>query len=115
MYRPDAVARPRTALPVRALRRADGWCDAPADRNYNRAVSHPYPASAERLWRADRLYDVVVALDHNRCPRKRNGGSAIFLHVASPGRAPTEGCVAVARPALLRFLRAIGRRGVLVV
>ena len=36
-----------------AIRARDGWCDAPADRNYNRPVRHPYPASAERLWRED--------------------------------------------------------------
>ena len=31
-------------------------------------------------------------------------GSAIFLHVARPDFAPTEGCVALALPDLLRLL-----------
>ena len=54
--------------------------------------------------RADALYDVVVVLDHNRCPRKRGAGSAIFMHVARPGLLPTEGCIALAPHHLRRLL-----------
>jgi L,D-peptidoglycan transpeptidase YkuD (ErfK/YbiS/YcfS/YnhG family) len=110
LYRSDRVRRPRTHLPVRAIRQRDGWCDAPADRNYNRPVRHPYPASAERLWRTDALYDIVVVLDYNDRPRVRGRGSAIFMHVAKPGYAPTEGCIALARPHLLRLLERMGSR-----
>jgi L,D-peptidoglycan transpeptidase YkuD (ErfK/YbiS/YcfS/YnhG family) len=110
LYRPDRVRRPRTLLPVLPIRPYDGWCDAPADRNYNRPVRHPYPASAERLWRADALYDVVVVLSCNDRPRVRGRCSAIFMHVARPGYAPTEGCIALARPHLLRLLERLGPR-----
>src|SRR5262245_3558866 len=44
LYRADRVRRPRTALPARRIRPGDGWCDAPADRNYNRPVQCPYAA-----------------------------------------------------------------------
>ena len=110
-YRADKVVRPRSALPVRAIRRDDGWCDAPGDRNYNAWVRHPYGASAERLWRDDDLYDLVVVLDYKIWPRWRGRGSAIFLHVARPGFAPTEGCVALRMPELLRIIAALGRQG----
>jgi L,D-peptidoglycan transpeptidase YkuD (ErfK/YbiS/YcfS/YnhG family) len=104
LYRPDRLRRPSTALPVKAIGRTDGWCDAPADRNYNRLVRYPYAASAEPLWRADGLYDIVVVLSHNTSPRVRGGGSAIFMHVAKPGYQPTEGCIALRREHLLRIL-----------
>ena len=65
----------------------------------------PYAASAEALWRTDRLYDIVVVLSHNTLPRVRGAGSAIFLHVAKPGYAPTEGCIALRRGHLLALLR----------
>lgn len=104
LYRPDRQARPATGLPVRPLRPVDGWCDAPADRNYNRPVRLPYPASTEAMWRSDGLYDIVVVLDHNARPRMRLGGSAIFIHVARPGYAPTEGCVALRAEHLRRLL-----------
>ncbi len=96
LYRPDRMRRPVTGLAVSPIRPTDGWCDAPADRNYNRPVNHPYPASAERLWREDHLYDLLVILDHNQCPRVRGGGSAIFMHLARDGYLPTQGCIALA-------------------
>lgn len=86
----------RPALPATAIRADGGWCDAPDHGAYNRAVRLPFPASAERLLRPDRLYDVLVVLDWNVRCRSRGRGSAIFLHVAAPGYGPTEGCVAVA-------------------
>lgn len=90
----------------------DGWCDAAGDRNYNRPVRHPYPASAERLWRDDHLYDVIVVLAHNQVPRIKGGGSAIFMHLAgetdSGGLAPTAGCVALRRRDLAVVLDHLG-------
>jgi L,D-peptidoglycan transpeptidase YkuD (ErfK/YbiS/YcfS/YnhG family) len=97
-------------LHVSTLSPADGWCDAAQDRNYNRPVRHPYPVSAEVLWRTDGLYDVIVVLDCNRRPRIRGRGSAIFMHVARPGYQPTEGCIALRRADLLQLLSAL-RRG----
>ena len=108
LYRADRVGRPSTGLPVRRIRPSDGWCDAPADRNYNRPVRIPYAASAESLWRSDRLYDVVVVLGYNTRPRMRGRGSAIFMHVARPGYAPTEGCIALKQEHLLLLLRQLG-------
>lgn len=108
LYRPDHVRRPRTRLPLRALRPDEGWCDAVADRNYNRPVRLPYPASHEAMWRQDPLYDIVVVLDWNLTRRIKGRGSAIFLHVARPGFAPTEGCVALRRKDLTEILRRLG-------
>ncbi len=110
LYRADRVPRPRTMLPVRMLKATDGWCDAVGDRNYNRAVRHPYPASAEQLWRTDHLYDIVVVLDHNRRPRIQGGGSAIFMHLARHGYSPTEGCIAFAPNDMLQILEAANGR-----
>jgi L,D-peptidoglycan transpeptidase YkuD (ErfK/YbiS/YcfS/YnhG family) len=112
-YRPDRLLRPRTRLPMSPIAPSDGWCDAPQDRNYNRPVQHPYPASAEQMWRSDGLYDVVVVMDYNQRPRIAGRGSAVFMHVAGPGLKPTEGCIALARPHLLRLLQAV-RPGTLV-
>ncbi|WP_372424256.1 L,D-transpeptidase family protein [Salinarimonas chemoclinalis] len=109
-FRADRGRRPETPLPLAAIRAADGWCDAPGDRNYNRPVLLPYPASAERMRREDRLYDLVVDLSANRAPIRKGRGSAIFLHVARPGFQPTEGCIALEPRALRRLLARIGPR-----
>jgi len=115
-YRADRVTRPVTSLPLRAIARDDGWCDAPGDPNYNRPVKLPYPASAEQMWRDDHLYDLVVVLGYNDDPVVPGKGSAIFLHVArsvgegrsdnknEPGYLPTQGCVALAYPDLLQAI-----------
>jgi L,D-peptidoglycan transpeptidase YkuD (ErfK/YbiS/YcfS/YnhG family) len=104
LYRPDRETPPATALPLRAIDPADGWCDDPADAAYNRPVRLPHPAHAETLWRADGIYDRVVVLGHNDTPVVAGRGSAIFLHLARADFAPTAGCIALARPDLVRVL-----------
>ncbi len=103
-WRADRLARPETALPVTALIPEAGWCDDPADPFYNRPVLLPYPASHEKLWRDDHLYDLIVPLGYNDDLVIAGKGSAIFLHVAREDYAPTEGCVACALPDLLALL-----------
>lgn len=107
-YRADRLPRPRTALPLLPLRRNLGWCDDPADRMYNRPVDLPYPGRHERMWRDDHLYDIVVVVDFNLNPVRPGAGSAIFLHLARPGFAATEGCVAVDLPTMRRLLALSG-------
>jgi L,D-peptidoglycan transpeptidase YkuD (ErfK/YbiS/YcfS/YnhG family) len=107
-WRADRGPRPRTALPVRRIRPDDGWCENPADRAYNRPVTVPPGSTADRLWRADRLYDLVIELDHNTRPRIAGRGSAVFIHVARPGFAPTAGCVALEPGALRRLVARLG-------
>jgi L,D-peptidoglycan transpeptidase YkuD (ErfK/YbiS/YcfS/YnhG family) len=104
LYRPDKVSPPLTALPLRAIRPDDGWCDAPDDPAYNRPVTLPYPASAERMWREDDVYDVVVVLGHNDDPVVPGMGSCIFWHVARAHYEGTEGCAAVRLSHLLAML-----------
>jgi L,D-peptidoglycan transpeptidase YkuD (ErfK/YbiS/YcfS/YnhG family) len=110
LYRPDRGPAPKTALPVQIIEPDDGWCDDPADANYNRPIKHPCPAGAEHLWREDGVYDLLVVLGHNDDPVVAGKGSAIFVHLARPDYAPTEGCVALAR-ADLEALLAIARPG----
>ena len=95
LYRADRVAAPPGALPVRALRADDGWCDAADDPAYNRPVALPYPASAEALWRDDHVYDLIGILSHNDSPPRPGKGSAIFMHLARPDYSPTRGCIAL--------------------
>lgn len=104
LFRPDKGPPPQTALPAAPIAPEDGWCDAPGDANYNRPVALPYPASCERMWRDDDIYDLVVVLGHNDDPPVAGLGSAIFLHLQRPDRRPTEGCVALTREDMLAFL-----------
>ncbi|WP_341703412.1 L,D-transpeptidase family protein [Ferrovibrio sp.] len=114
LYRPDRFAAPpQTRLPLAPLTPADGWCDDPAEAAYNRPVTLPHAGSHERLWRDDGLYDVILVPGHNDDPPIPGLGSAIFVHVAKPDYAPTEGCVALALPDLLLLLQAVSPRSLL--
>jgi L,D-peptidoglycan transpeptidase YkuD (ErfK/YbiS/YcfS/YnhG family) len=107
-YRADRIAPPPTHLPMTALRPNDAWVDDPLDPRYNRLVSLPYPAHHEEMWREDGLYDLVVPIGYNTDPPLPGRGSAIFLHVARPDFAATEGCIAIAGDVLARVLGLLG-------
>jgi L,D-peptidoglycan transpeptidase YkuD (ErfK/YbiS/YcfS/YnhG family) len=108
-WRADRGPRPRTRLPVRRISPTDAWCEDPADRRYNRPIRLAPGATGDRLWRDDHLYDLVVELDHNTRPRIAGRGSAVFIHVARAGFAPTVGCVALKADSLLRLLNVLAQ------
>lgn len=104
LYRADRLSQPTTSLPATPIKPDDGWCDAPGDALYNQPVTHPYSASAERLWRDDNRYDLILVLGHNDDPVVSHAGSAIFLHVAAEDFRPTEGCIALQEKHVLDIL-----------
>ena len=108
LVRADKGAAPRTALPITVIEEDDGWCDAPDDIAYNRAVALPYAESHERLWRQDHLYDLVLVIGHNDDPVVKGMGSAVFVHLAHDDYRPTEGCIAFKRGDLEKILEAMG-------
>lgn len=108
-YRYDKLEGPiYSKVPMMALLKEDGWCDDPADAAYNKSVMLPYHASAEKLWREDGLYDLLVVLGYNDAPVRPDQGSAIFMHVAenldNNKYEGTEGCVALKKEDLLEML-----------
>lgn len=114
LYRADRIARPETGLPAAPIDPHLGWCDDPGDASYNTPVCVPYAARHERLWREDALYDLIAVIGYNDDPVEPGRGSAIFLHVARPDFAPTEGCIALRLADLSELLRAC-RRGTRIV
>ncbi|HWU63391.1 MAG TPA: L,D-transpeptidase family protein [Ensifer sp.] len=103
-WRSDRIARPATRLPMIPSRKSMVWCDEPKSPAYNRLSRLPLKESHETMCRSDRLYDIVIVMDWNVSSRRRGAGSAIFLHLARPGYAPTEGCIAVTERDMRRLL-----------
>src|SRR3954454_25194614 len=58
-WRGDRAPRPRTRLPVRRIGKQDAWCEDPGHRLYNRPLRLAQGAAGDRLWREDRLYDLI--------------------------------------------------------
>ena len=114
-WRAGRHPRPETLLPASRIRPDDGWCEDPGDRHYNQRIKVPPESKADRLARLDNLYDYIIELDHNTRPRIAGRGSAVFVHVARAGFAPTAGCVALRIDTLRRLLARLGPRTKIVV
>ena len=107
-WRADRHPRPRTFLPVRAIRPEDAWCEDPQSRHYNQPMRLDRNHSGDRLKRDDHLYDFIIEIDHNSSPRIAGRGSAVFLHLARADFAPTAGCVSMTKGTMLRLLQRLG-------
>ena len=84
-----------------------GWCNDPKSKDYNKLINLPFNYSYEELFRKENIYDIVLVLNYNMSPIKKNRGSAIFIHIAKKNYKKTEGCVAVKKLALLKILEEI--------
>jgi L,D-peptidoglycan transpeptidase YkuD (ErfK/YbiS/YcfS/YnhG family) len=98
--------------PYHRLRCGDWWDEDPHSAHYNRFVhvacgsTPPFAASSEALWTEQAAYPYFAVIDYNQHPIISGPlapGSGIFLHAWVDG--PTEGCVALPVPDLLRVLR----------
>ena len=89
-----------------------GWCDDPNSNNYNRLVKLPSFYSAEKLYRKDNIYDLILILNYNMDPIYKNKGSAIFIHVARKNYKSTAGCVAIKKSHLKNIVAKINKKTV---
>jgi len=108
-YRPDRWRPLAGGVPLKPMRRNQGWCEDSASPRYNRPVRLPAADCTDRMWREDRLYDLIFVLDQNFSRRAKGRGSAIFFHLARDGFAPTAGCVAVSAADMRRLAPRLAR------
>ena len=59
------------------------------------------------LYKKENIYDIILVLNYNMSPIKKNKGSAIFIHVAKKNYRKTEGCVAINKISLLKIVKEI--------
>ena len=108
-YRKDRVKKFHSELKLIAIKKNFGWCDDISSRHYNKFVTFPFEGRAEKLYLNKNYYDIIIVLDYNLNPIKRNKGSAIFLHVASRSYSPTLGCVAISKSDIILLLSSINK------
>ncbi len=84
-----------------------GWCDDSKSKKYNKLINLPFNYNYEKLFRSENIYDIILVLNYNMSPIKKNKGSAIFIHVAKKNYKRTQGCVAVKKSDLLKILKEI--------
>ena len=110
LYRKDRVKNIKTKLRTVTIKKNMGWCDDPNSKKYNKLIKLPYDHSYEKLYKTNNTYDVVLVLNYNMMPIRKNKGSAIFIHVAKRNYNKTEGCVAVNKKSLLKIIKKIDGR-----
>jgi L,D-peptidoglycan transpeptidase YkuD (ErfK/YbiS/YcfS/YnhG family) len=106
-YRADKIKNLKTPLKKIRIKKNMGWCDDPKSKFYNKLIRLPSNFGCEKLYRSDRLYDLVVVLNYNLNPIIKNKGSAIFIHVAKKTFKKTEGCIALNKENLINLLSVI--------
>ncbi len=82
-----------------------GWCDDPNSKKYNQLIRYPFKFNSERLYRSDNIYDIIIVLNFNMSPVKKNKGSAIFIHVAKNKFSSTKGCIALKKNELKKMIK----------
>ena len=86
------------------------WCNDSKSNKYNKLVKYPFKFSTERLYRNDNIYDIILVLDFNLNPVRKNKGSAIFVHIAKKKYTSTEGCVAISKKNLKNMIKNISHK-----
>ncbi len=105
IYRADRLPRPETQLPIEVLTPDTGWCEDPADPDYNKKIVLPHAGAVDCMTRDDSLYDLCVVIGYNDDPVVAGKGSAIFMHLAREEFTPTAGCVGLKQEDLLQVLQ----------
>ena len=108
LYRKDRV-KLKTKLRKVAIQKNMVWCDDPRSQKYNQLVKLPFDYGYEKLYKKENIYDIVLVLNFNMNPTKKNKGSAIFIHIAKRNYKKTEGCVAIKKIQLLKLLKFLKR------
>lgn len=104
-YRPDRIDKPNTKLKIKKITRKIGWCDDSKNKKYNKEILLNKKNKGEKLFRSDRIYDLILVINYNTKRTIKNKGSAIFIHVASKNYKKTEGCIALKKIHLLKVIK----------
>ncbi|MDA8822615.1 L,D-transpeptidase family protein [Candidatus Pelagibacter bacterium] len=107
LYRNDRVKKLQTSLKKIVITKNMGWCDDTNSTKYNKLIKLPFNFSCEKLYKKSNIYDIIIVLNFNMNPVKKNKGSAIFIHVAKKGFKNTEGCIALKKIDLLKIIKFI--------
>jgi L,D-peptidoglycan transpeptidase YkuD (ErfK/YbiS/YcfS/YnhG family) len=106
-YRSDRVKKFSTNIKTIKIKRNMGWCDDPKSSLYNKEIKLPFDWSHEKLYRNDHLYDLILVLNYNMNPIKKNKGSAIFFHIANKSYKKTKGCIGLKKVDLINLISKI--------
>ena len=71
LYRKDRVKNLISKLKKIPIKRNMGWCDDVASNQYNKLIRFPFKYGAEKLYRKDNMYDIILVISYNTNPVKK--------------------------------------------
>ena len=108
-YRKDRIKLFKCSIKRKIIKKNMGWCYDSESKKYNREISFPFKYKAERLYRKDNIYDILINIKYNYFPVNKGKGSAIFLHLANKKFVGTKGCIALQKKDFLKILPIINK------
>jgi L,D-peptidoglycan transpeptidase YkuD (ErfK/YbiS/YcfS/YnhG family) len=100
---------PGVKFRYRRLRCGDWWNEDPSSPTYNTlqrlrcGEQPPFAVKSPGMWQERTAYTHLAVVEFNMNPVVPGRGSGIFLHAQTGG--PTNGCISLRRPDLVRVLR----------
>ena len=110
LYRKDKINNLRSIIKKTPIEKNMGWCDDPKSKDYNKLIKYPFNYTSEKLYKSDNIYDIILVLNFNMHPIKKNKGSAIFIHISNNKYSPTQGCIAIQKKELLKMIEFIDKK-----
>ncbi len=108
-FRKDRVQKLSTKLKKKEIKRSMGWCDDVNNKNYNKLININKNIRHEKLFRKEKIYDLLIPINYNTKNIKKNKGSAIFLHLTEKYK-KTLGCIAIQKKDMIILLKLINKK-----
>ena len=86
-----------------------GWCDDINSKYYNQLMNISNKIKHEKLFRKDKIYNLVIPINYNTKNPKKNKGSAIFIHLTK-NYEKTKGCISLKKKDFLILLKIINKK-----
>ena len=107
-FRKDRL-NPNTKLKKIPIKKYMAWCDDINSEFYNKLIKFKKTVRAEKLYRKDKIYDLLIPINFNVFKTKKNKGSAIFLHLTNNYK-KTLGCIALKKKDMIILLKLINNK-----
>ena len=108
-YRKDRIRLLKTALKKIPIKKNMGWCDDPRSKYYNKLIKIPSIYKHEKLYLKKNIYDIIIVINYNLRPVRKNKGSAIFLHLTKDYKS-TKGCIAISAIDMKALLNLVNKK-----
>ena len=109
-YRKDRNKSLKCKIKKVIIKKNMGWCDDSKSKKYNKKINFPFKYEAEKLYRSDKIYDLLITIKYNTSPIIKGKGSVIFLHITNGRYKATKGCIAISKKDFLTILPLINKK-----